>query len=76
MPKKYFQLTILLFSLLACKKDGTKDLGIVKPVEVNKNCKILSNFRSDGQQFQYIFKDEKLQNILGFNDFDTFIYTS
>jgi YD repeat-containing protein len=76
MPKRYFHLTILFFSLLACEKDATKDLGIEKPIEPNKECKILSNTRSDGQQYQFVFKENTLQNIIGFNDFDTFIYTA
>jgi hypothetical protein len=76
MPKRYFHLTILLFSLFSCEKDSTKNLGIEKPIEPNKECKILSNKRSDGQQYQYVFKDNVLQNIVGFNDFDTFVYTA
>jgi hypothetical protein len=73
MPKRYFHVTILIFALFACQKNRNRN--IVKPVETTKNCKILSNYRSDGQQYQYVFKEDKLQNIIGFNDFDTFIYT-
>ena len=75
MPKSLIYITIILFSLSACSKKGEVDLGIKKEVIDAKDCKITSNTRSDGQQYHFVFKDGQIQNILGFNDFDTFIYS-
>ncbi|MCP9767510.1 hypothetical protein EGI22_06275 [Lacihabitans sp. LS3-19] len=75
MKRKIFAIAILFSTVFACRSKDEKDLGIIPPVVEANACKILSNTRSDGQQFNYIFKEGKLQNILGFNDFDTFVYT-
>lgn len=73
MPKSY--IFILLIVILSCKTK--KDLILEpKPIINDPNlCRILSNTRSDGEQFQFIFKNGQIQNILGFNDFDTFVYS-
>ncbi len=73
MPKSYFILFLLI--IFSCK---TKKNQTIEPKRINIDpnfCRILSNTRSDGEQYQFIFKNGQIQNILGFNDFDTFVYS-
>jgi hypothetical protein len=65
-----------VFLLVSCNKKKEIDLGIEGPKVSPTDCKITSNSRSDGQQYQYIFDNNKILNIMGFNDFDTFVYTA
>jgi hypothetical protein len=73
MQNKFILFIIIVF-FASCESKKDKNLNIIIPQAAAGECKILSNTRSDGQQYQYIFKDKKLLNILGFLDFDTFTY--
>lgn len=74
---RYFLIICLLAALgiSSCDKSDKK-LGIEDTTPTQNGCKILANTRSDGQSYQYVFSNNKLQNILGFNDFDTFEYSN
>jgi hypothetical protein len=75
MPKNLFLCLFILYLFISCESKKSLDLGFVQKEEEKKNCKILSNTRSDNQQYQFVFKDNKLVNMYGFNDFDTFFYS-
>lgn len=69
-------LTLSAFTLLfSCEKKKEIDLGYVKPVTKDKSCIILSNFRTDGQQYEFVYESTRLQKMKGFLDFDTFVYS-
>jgi hypothetical protein len=71
---RYLIFLTLVF-VFSCKKKGgvVVDPIIVTP-GVTKNCKVLTDFRTDGQLYEFLFEKAKLVNIRGYNDFDTFVY--
>ena len=76
MPRRIFILLLILATFAGCDSKKDINLGIEDITNNNNGCKILANTRSDGQSYQFVFTNNKLQNILGFNDFDTFEYTN
>lgn len=72
MPKIAILFVLLLF--LGCESKKDLSLGIEGYVPPKTTCKIIQNARSDGQNYIYTFLPTGLQNIQGFNDFDTFQY--
>jgi hypothetical protein len=70
---KYY-LLVFVFIIFSCKKKspvGPK--VIIAPVQ-SKGCRVSTDFRSDGQLYEFLFNKEILTNIKGYNDFDTFVH--
>ncbi len=68
---KYYLLA-LVFVVFSCKKKIAPPKVIIDPVQ-SKPCKVLSDYRTDGQFYEFLFDKETLTNIKGYNDFDTFV---
>lgn len=74
MPIKNLLLVFSIIFMSGCESKKQIDLGLSNIKPQDKACKIVSNIRSDGQNYRFIFDKDKLINIMGFNDFDTFVY--
>jgi hypothetical protein len=70
-----YLIIISIFLITACKKKAAVVEPIDPSVKVTKSCKVTSDFRTDGQLYEFIFEKGKMVNIKGYNDFDTFVYT-
>ncbi len=72
---KYLYFALLFLTILACKRqDNINQLGDYKPSDKPGTCKVMSNTRQNGSRIGYVYNDNKVENLTGFSDFDTFIY--